>query len=259
MCGSVLDSLQWHPYTFCLNLLRVLFVNCEQQQHHSVCIWIASKLEDVKPPSRSQLCYISDFSVSDGQLLRMEQHICTLLEFRLQRVTPFHLLPLFLRACSITADPYDPTDETIASLVQYFLELSRTSYRLTQERPDLVAAACVYLARATLLINPDQPREDWYWTKTLEHYTGYETNDMVDVIIIIYILRMVSADPPLAGVGGCPLYQKYATREHHYASHNIPPRLEHLCLPISGIDYDKFMEPLQNEQDYFVHLPSLFL
>ena len=218
-------------------------------------MWIASKLEDVKPPSRTALSYISDFSVSGGQIVRMERHVCSLLQFRLQHVTPFHFLPIYLRASSAnvatspgnTFEGYDPIDVPMVSMVKYVLELSRSSYRLTTERPDLLAASCVYLARATLgIVAKGQRKEpqmkDLYWTKTLQYYTGYDTTDMVRTISAIYMLQ-ITAEPAMSmGAGGCPAYSKYGTQDHHYVSLKVPPRWEDLGLPNFYIDYENYVK-----------------
>ena len=222
----------------------------------SVCLWIASKLEDVKAPSRQELCYISDYSVSNGQLLRLEQHICTLLQFRLQHVTPYHFLSAFLRAStaedtassSSNFDNCDPVNVPIVSMVKYFLELSRASYQLSQERPDLLTASCVYLARATLgIVGKDKkeqtPPNGLYWSNTLKHYTTYEATDMVDTVVKLYKLQIEAESAASTGVGGCPAYKRYGLREHHCVSLKAPPRLENLGLPNMNIDYDNFIEP----------------
>lgn len=213
-------------------------------------------MEDVKSPSRDELSYISDFSVSDGQLLRMERHICSLLQFRLQLVTPLHFIPIYLRASSAndatsssnTFEGYDPIDVPMVSMVKYLLELSRSSYRLTKERPDLIAASCVYLARATLGIvakgKIKEPKiKDLYWTNTLQHYTGYNTTDMVYTIIAIGRLQITAESAVSMGVGGCPAYTKYGTKDHHYVSRKVPPRLEDLGFPYLENDYEDYFKP----------------
>lgn len=190
-------------------------------------------------------------------MLRLERHICSLLQFRLQHVTPYHLLPLFVRAStaddsttasSNTIEGWDPIDVPFVSMVKYLLELSRASYLLSQERPDLLAASCVYLARATLgIVGNDEKKQnqpkDQYWTKTLTHYTTYDTTDMVDTIITIYGLQIAAESAASKGVDGCPAYKRYRTTDHHCVSLKVPPRLEDLGLPNLDMDYDDFLDP----------------
>jgi hypothetical protein len=80
-------------------------------------------------------------------------------------------------------------------MVFYFLDLSLMDYRFVGIKPSLVTAAAIYLARATLGIREASPSASLldpnvtlfqsfqhcpggFWTKTLEHYTGYDKWDL---------------------------------------------------------------------------------
>jgi Cyclin, C-terminal domain len=73
--------------------------------------------------------------------------------------------------------------------VNYLLELSRLSYRLVPVKPSLLAAAAVYLARATLGIRETArfkaADSQGFWTKTLQYYTGYAVEDMKDTVRVL--------------------------------------------------------------------------
>jgi cyclin-A len=241
----------------------------------STCIWVASKMEDVKAPCREDISYISDHSVSVETIVVMEARICKLLQFRLHRVTPFHFVHIYLRASNVdylhgtknTFEWPDLMQTPIVSMTLYLLELSRTSYRLTHKLPSLLAASCVYLARATLGIKnksdgSNEPnRIGLHWTKTLQHYTDYKTTDMTDTITTLYMLQIAAESAASVGVNGCPAFHKYNTKEKFHVSRKVPPLLEDLGLPDrdetthSFIRHSDHVEPYLNCVDYAVRFP----
>ena len=158
---------------------------------YSACAWIASKFEDRAPPSVEDFVYISDHSFTTNALRVIESRVCEELGFRLHRVTPYHFVNLFLRAshaCPCRACQFD--HPILRNLVCYLLELSRLSYKLSKRRPSLLTAACVYLARATLGIRERNPLhavdQAGFWTKTLQHYTGYSVEQLKSTVVAIH-------------------------------------------------------------------------
>lgn len=159
---------------------------------------IASKLEDKNPPYVRDFEYISDKSFSGDKLLSLEERICKELNFRLDLVTPIHYVNNFLRAshaCSSRSCKYD--HPVLRQLVLYLLGLSRHIYALCYRKPSLLAAAAVYLARATLQIRdhryPDHAvHPEGFWTKTLQYYTGYSIEDMKDTVLKIHRWQLVA-------------------------------------------------------------------
>lgn len=86
-------------------------------------------------------------------------------------------------------------------LVFYLIDLSLVEYKFVGIKPSLVTAAAVYLARATLGIREvsppsmstpldsnsiirrsSGPAAVGFWSKTLQHYTGYDKWDLESAV-----------------------------------------------------------------------------
>ncbi|KAL7575029.1 hypothetical protein ACA910_010840 [Epithemia clementina (nom. ined.)] len=170
------------------------------------CAWLASKLEDHKPPSQDEFSFISDHSVSTVLLRRLEFRVCRVLSYNLHRLTPLNYVNAFLRAshaCPCRTCEYE--NPVLREMVHYLICLARLSAELMDRRPSLVAAAALYLARATLNIRKgnQQPQLTpqqlslsssssygdypfWFWSPTLEHYTGYSPKELRRAVLLIY-------------------------------------------------------------------------
>jgi hypothetical protein len=89
-------------------------------------------------------------------------------------------------------------------MVMYLLCLARLPSGLMEERPSLVVAAALYLARATLGIedstNPAYPYK--YWSRTLQYYTGYAVSDLCRSVLLIYNYQLQAG-----GLGAAPFYK----------------------------------------------------
>ena len=199
----------------------------------SVCSWLASKFEDHKPPSQEDFSFISDHSVSTGKLRRMEFRLCRLLDFNLSRLTPFHFLNTFLRAsnaCPCRTCEYE--NPILREMVNYLLCLARLPCELMDTRPSLVAAAALYLARATLNIrnpvNHSSSQRDYphtYWSPTLEHYTNYTPTHLRRSVLLIYRYQLQAQQLEIAA------YQKYKDTSKYRVALKTARRLEDLDLP----------------------------
>jgi len=211
-----------------------LFLYC------SACLWIASKIEEIYPPRNDKFVYISDYSFSSEKLINLETRICSLLEFRLQRVTPFHFAHVNLRAsqaCAVAACPHFLDHSVVLEMTLYLLELSRASYVLSLRKPSLVAAACMYLARATLGLRAPPSHaahESGFWTQTLQYYTGYSVQDLTGTVLRIHQWHMAAESAP-AGV--TPAYNKYRTEAHLRVSLKTVLRVEDLGLASTDAPY----------------------
>jgi hypothetical protein len=171
---------------------------------------MAAKLEEVKPPSADDFVYISDSSYTRQQIINMEMTICGVLSFHLQCATPHQFLPRLLRASSASRLSLVPgkcfiRDEVLEVMVQYLLDLSLLSYDLVRQKPSLVAASAVYLARATLgrrenvkipvtrptyrQLNMPIRRNEGFWSDTLEYNTGFNVYDLEDTVLAIHELH----------------------------------------------------------------------
>jgi hypothetical protein len=100
----------------------------------------------------------------------------------------------------------------------YLLVFSRLSYQLSLSKPSLLAAAAVYLARATVGIRESDPSHavhpEGFWTRTLEHYTGYKLEDLRDSVLIIHRYQL-GAEKAENTKG---VFNKFSKSSHHFAS-----------------------------------------
>eukprot|EP00977_Amphora_coffeiformis_P000316 scaffold84_cov163-Amphora_coffeaeformis.AAC.10 len=190
------------------------------------CLWLASKLEDRDPPLMDDFCYISDQSVSAFALRNMESRICKVMEFRLQRVTPFHFLPTFLRASRHCHDSACVFQSPVQhNMVLYLITLGRLSYNLTRYGPSVLAAAAVYLSRATLNMterNNDDEEHGKYWSATLAHYTGYSKDDLKNPVFLLYHYQLKAEELNVA------VYHQFSKSKFDSVSVRTVRRVEEL-------------------------------
>eukprot|EP01113_Clastostelium_recurvatum_P043175 TRINITY_DN7095_c0_g2_i3.p1 TRINITY_DN7095_c0_g2~~TRINITY_DN7095_c0_g2_i3.p1 ORF type:complete len:528 (+),score=55.69 TRINITY_DN7095_c0_g2_i3:75-1586(+) len=125
------------------------------------CMLIASKYEEIYPPSVEDFVYIADNTYSREQVMQMESQVLDQLGFVLTVATPKVFLRRFQRAAA--------ADATATYLSNYICELALTEYRMNQYLPSTVAAASVFLTQHTM----HRPA----WTPTLEHYTRLRSSD----------------------------------------------------------------------------------
>ena len=154
----------------CLALFQV--TRHQLQLLGCACMLIASKYEEIYAPCVDEFVYISDNTYSHEQVLRMESKVLGYLKFRLTVCTIMTFLPRYLRA-SHAEDTHNNEEEKkrCEHLANYFAELALQDYEMVHYRQSTIAASCVSLARRTL-------KQNVVWHKTLQHYTGYDLNDI---------------------------------------------------------------------------------
>lgn len=213
---------------------------------HSACTLIAAKLLEITPPGADEFVYISDNSYKRKDILEMEANIVNSLGFNLHFITPYHFVRRFLAAsqasspCSLSADRaamglgrYNATNDMMEKLVMYLLDLAMLEYRFVSMKPSLVAAAAVYLARCTLGIREPntatpsslndeftspsfQRAAEGYWSKTLEHYTGYDMWAVEEPVKLLHKLQERAETSHLRSV-----YNKHKKQAHHFVALKI--------------------------------------
>ncbi|CAB9497734.1 A-type cyclin [Seminavis robusta] len=203
------------------------------------CTWIAAKMEETHPPSVDDFVYISDNIYRRGQILDMELDVCSALKFHLQHVTPVHYAHEYLLASQGgPCRPNSPTGPAFHSLlrnmVHYLLELSRVAYELVPVKPSLVAAATVFLARATLGICNDSVEEDCdereqnkFWNKTLQCYTGYSVEELKDTVQVLHRYHQKAESSQLKAA-----FTKYSKSKYMHVAHKTVLREEDLELEV---------------------------
>lgn len=171
--------------------------------HCSACTLIASKLLEVSPPTVQDFIYITDNSYTSKDVLECEASICSSLKFNFNYGTPYKYIDRFLRVSSATYSGRGNMDQkkTMERLVLYLIDLSLVDYKFVGVKPSLITAAAVYLARATLGIREvpyptistpldsnsiirrsSDPTAVGFWSKTLQHYTGYDKWDLENAV-----------------------------------------------------------------------------
>ena len=163
----------------------------------------------------------------------MEQKICALLAFNLHIITPHHFANIYLRAHHVSGNGTERTvcsityDDTMKYLVDYLLEIASLKYSFAKEPPSKVAAAAVYLARATLGIR-DASAEDTpvgdskhnskgFFSRTLKYYSGYGEMDLEDLVFDLHAAHVKSEDESLHSV-----YDKYSKKFFNMVALRVP-------------------------------------
>lgn len=123
-------------------------------------IFVASKFEEMMPPTLGDMVYVTDGAYQGKEVLRMEQQILRSLDWSLGRPLPLH----FLRRNSKAAQA-DVVEHNLAKLV---LELCLLDYPMSWMRPSELAAAALYLS-LHLFSKEGQQR----WGAMMAHYGRY--------------------------------------------------------------------------------------
>ena len=203
------------------------------------CMCIAAKIVETAPLLIDEYVRYLESDYTAEEIVQMEAAVCKCLKYSLNFVTPANFVHRFLRASCVSSDRSTSPNHsnrsanetsatvTVASsnivqnlylekLVFYLLDLAVLEYKLVVlKKPSLVAAAALYLARATLGIrehvvshsplfelssadasssntnrstSPTLQRAlKCYWSKTLEYYTGYDKVSRIEVYLRVVL------------------------------------------------------------------------
>ncbi|KAJ3362163.1 hypothetical protein GGF32_006448 [Allomyces javanicus] len=124
-----------------------------------VSLLVASKYEDIAPPSMADFAHLLNGAYKEPQLRDMEACLLNALAFRLRGVTIASFLPNLARAAGLDIDidletnppthPISPTDLPqlrTAVVVRHLAAVAVTDYSLHNFRPSTLATAAVVLA-----------------------------------------------------------------------------------------------------------------
>jgi len=106
---------------------------------------VASKFEEILPPSVQDFVYITADAYTKDELIRMEIELLSALEFRVSTPTAAQFFDRVAQYC----------DEQQRNLAQYLLELTLTDYSMSRHLPSHVAAASLMLANRLLQVSPE--------------------------------------------------------------------------------------------------------
>ena len=163
------------------------------------CLLIASKLEELQPPLVADLVYRSDYCFDNEELINYEQRMMGVFELRPSLPTRYSFTKRYCLAAGCSAKE--------ESLAIYLTELSLYEVEFCALNMSKVAAAAVHLTLQ--ILRPRGTYEDeeeaeqkrsselqgrrdsqsrttlerHVWTKSLEHYTGYQECELVDTVL----------------------------------------------------------------------------
>eukprot|EP01088_Endostelium_zonatum_P011897 TRINITY_DN26050_c0_g1_i2.p1 TRINITY_DN26050_c0_g1~~TRINITY_DN26050_c0_g1_i2.p1 ORF type:complete len:445 (+),score=108.18 TRINITY_DN26050_c0_g1_i2:125-1459(+) len=139
-------------------LTRVKVERTQFQLVGITAMLLASKFEEVTPPSINDFVVVSADTYKKADIVDMEILMLNALSFQLVSATPKAFVRRYLKAAF--------ADMLLAFLVNYLIELTLAEYWYSiSVLPSTVAAAAVCLG---LMILGREP-----WTPCLEHHTGY--------------------------------------------------------------------------------------
>mmetsp|Transcript_4445 Transcript_4445/g.10295 ORF Transcript_4445/g.10295 Transcript_4445/m.10295 type:complete len:459 (+) Transcript_4445:62-1438(+) len=127
-------------------------------------MFIASKYEELKPPTIEDFCYIAAGTYTQQEVLKAECAMLSKLDFIIACPTPAHFAEFFFSS--------DAGDEVQRELAQYLMELALVDYRVNEFLPSVLAAACKQHSRHLL-------RREPAWPVAEVQRTRYTDNDLL--------------------------------------------------------------------------------
>lgn len=148
---------------------------------------IASKYQEIYPPSIQKFVYISDNTYTVAQVIRMEEVMLNALEFNLTVVTPKCFLRRFVKAACADLPMDQSLLENFHYLSSYITELTLQEYSFVKYLPSTIATSAVVIALMTLEHTP--------WTPTLEFYTQQSHDDRIFLTCLQELFHVFSGAP----------------------------------------------------------------
>ncbi|KAK4380349.1 hypothetical protein RND71_002211 [Anisodus tanguticus] len=154
---------------------------------------IACKYEEIWAPEVNDFIHISDNAYVRDQILQMEKAILGKLEWYLTVPTPYVFLVRYIKAATT------PSDQEMENMAFFFAELGLMNYKtIIACCPSMLAASSVYAARSTLNKSPE-------WTQTLQHYTGYSEDQLMECTKQLVSYHLGAAENKLKAI-----YRKFS-------------------------------------------------
>ena len=124
-------------------------------------LFIASKYEEIYPPSSKDLIYMTDNAYQIDEMIKMENEILGVLKFELTYPTSLRFLELYGNILNL--------DENNFFRCYYLNEVSLISYNLCGICPSLIACACLYInLKSNIMLFKGYNEEELF------KITGYE-------------------------------------------------------------------------------------
>jgi len=128
---------------------------------------IATKYEEIYPPTVKDFIYLTDNAYNRKEVLEMEQKILFSLDFCIIETSAYRFLERYSKIAR--------ADSVVFFLAQYLLELALLDSKMNQYPPSLMASAALYVAMRVCLTDTqqrnggsgEQSNHVSCWTKTL--------------------------------------------------------------------------------------------
>lgn len=130
-------------------------------------LFIASKYEEIYPPSIEEMAYITANTYTTTQLRQTERTILEKLGYLLNKPLPINFLRRYSKIASACTRQH--------ALAKYILEISTLKASLSSMPPSKRAAGALLLARS--ILNPGEERRE-IWTPTLAYYSEYSFSEI---------------------------------------------------------------------------------
>ncbi|CAA9997784.1 unnamed protein product [Nesidiocoris tenuis] len=131
----------------------------------AACLFVACKYDERLPPSLDDFMATCDNQYQATEFLKMEVMILRTVDYSLGIPLSYRFLRRYARCAK-----YDMPTLTLA---RYILEVNLMNYKTVRHSDSKMAAAALFLAL--------QMKGRRTWTKTLEYYSGYRTEDFIKI------------------------------------------------------------------------------
>ncbi|XP_020222823.1 putative cyclin-A3-1 [Cajanus cajan] len=168
---------------------------------------IASKYEEIDPPSVDQFCSITDNTYDKEEVIKMEASILNSLNFEMGNPTVNTFLRRFV---DVASEDQKIPNLQIEFLSNYLTELSLLDYDCIRFLPSIVAASVIFLAR--FIISPKVHP----WTSSLCECSGYKSDELKECVLILHDLYLSRKAPDFKAVR-----DKYKQHKFKYVA-NLP-------------------------------------
>ena len=130
---------------------------------------IATKYEEIYPPELKDLLSVSENKFSREEVLKLENHILSTLEFNFFASTTYRFLERFKKVSNTASD------DQIFFFAQYLIEIALLdAFLLKHKQSEIAAAAFILSARNIKKINA--------WNTQMERCTGLKEKDLRSAI-----------------------------------------------------------------------------
>merc|ERR1711874_192469 len=134
-------------------------------------MFLISKIEEIYAPSISDFVYITDNAYTESQIRQMELRIIRALDFDLSQPISLNFLRRYSKAGEV--------DVLQHSLAKYALEICLHDIDMVSIAGSLQAAAALCIS---LLLLDKSTSLDTVWTPTLQYYSGYSAQAVLEVL-----------------------------------------------------------------------------